>query len=54
MCTWYLILRAEHRIRTFENKMLSAEENFGPRREKVTRGCRKNFVMKIFIIYTLH
>jgi hypothetical protein len=37
--TWSLILREEHRLRAFENKVL--RRIFGPKRDKVTGGWRK-------------
>jgi hypothetical protein len=36
--TWSLILREEHRLKLFENKVL---EIFGSKREEMTRGWRK-------------
>jgi hypothetical protein len=37
--TWSLTLREEYRLIVFENKVLS--RIFGPRRNEVTRECRK-------------
>jgi hypothetical protein len=37
--TWSLILREEHRLRVFENKVL--RRVFGPKRDEVTGGWRK-------------
>jgi hypothetical protein len=37
--TWSLILREEHRVRVFENRMLRGI--FGPKRDEVTREWRK-------------
>jgi hypothetical protein len=34
--TWSLILRAEHRLRVFENRVL--RRIFGPKRDEVTGG----------------
>jgi hypothetical protein len=34
-----LILREEHRLRVFENRVL--KRIFGPKRDEVTGGCRK-------------
>jgi hypothetical protein len=34
-----LTLREEHRLRVFENKVL--RRIFGPKRDKMTEGCRK-------------
>ena len=39
--TWLLTLREEHRLRVFENRVL--RRIFGPKRDKVTRECRKLF-----------
>jgi hypothetical protein len=37
--TWSLILRVEHRLRVFENRML--RRIFGPKSKEVTGGVRK-------------
>jgi hypothetical protein len=37
--TWNLILREEYRLRAFENRVL--RRIFGPKRDRVTGGCRK-------------
>jgi hypothetical protein len=37
--TWSLTLREEHRLRVFENRVLSSI--FGPMRDEVTGKCRK-------------
>jgi hypothetical protein len=37
--TWSLILREEHRLRVFENRVL--RKKFGPKRDEVTGGWRK-------------
>jgi hypothetical protein len=37
--TWSLTPREEHRLRVFENKVLS--RTFGPKRDEVTGGWRK-------------
>jgi hypothetical protein len=37
--TWSLTLREEHRLRTFENRVL--RRTFGPKRDEVTGGRRK-------------
>jgi hypothetical protein len=40
MCeTWYLILRVEHRLRVFENRVLRGI--YGPTRDEETGGRRK-------------
>jgi hypothetical protein len=36
-----LTLREEHRLRVYENRVL--RRIFGPKREKVTGGCKKNY-----------
>jgi hypothetical protein len=37
--TWSLILREEHRLRVFENRVL--RRVFGPKRDEMTGGWRK-------------
>jgi hypothetical protein len=37
--TWYLILREEHRLRVFENRVL--KRIFGPKRDEVTGEWRR-------------
>jgi hypothetical protein len=37
--TWSLILREEHRLRVFENRLL--RRIFGPKRDEITGGWRK-------------
>jgi hypothetical protein len=37
--TWFLILREEHRLRVFENRVL--RKILGPKRDGVTGGWRK-------------
>ena len=37
--TWSLILREEHRLRVFENRVL--RRIFGPKRDEVAGECRK-------------
>jgi len=37
--TWSLILRADHRLRVLENRMLG--RRCGPKREEVVGGCRR-------------
>jgi hypothetical protein len=37
--TWSLTLRAKHRLRVFENRVL--RRIFGPKSDEVTVGCRK-------------
>jgi hypothetical protein len=48
--TWSLILREEHRLRVFENRVL--RRIFGPKRDEVT-GVWKNNIMRNFITCTL-
>jgi hypothetical protein len=45
-----LTLREEHRLRVFENRAL--RRIFGPKRDEVTGGWRKNCIMS-FITCTL-
>jgi hypothetical protein len=45
------MLRGEHRLRVFENRAL--RRIFGPMREEVTEGWRKQH-MSSFIVYILH
>jgi hypothetical protein len=47
--TWSLILREEHRLRVFENRVL--RRIFGPKRDKVTGGV--NSIKRSFIACTL-
>jgi hypothetical protein len=49
--TWFLILREEHRLRVFENRML--KRIFEPKWEEVAGGWRR-FIMRSFITYMLH
>jgi hypothetical protein len=37
--TWYEILREEHRLRVFENRLL--KKIYGPKRDEMVRGWRK-------------
>jgi hypothetical protein len=47
---WSLILREERRLRVFENRAL--RKIFGPKREKVTRQCRKLHNEELNDLYT--
>jgi hypothetical protein len=47
--TWYLTLREEHRLRVFENRVLSGI--FGPKRDEVTGGWRKWRNEELHILY---
>jgi hypothetical protein len=49
--TWYLILREEHRLRVFENRML--RKMFGPKRDEVTEGWRKQHNEELHDLYSL-
>jgi hypothetical protein len=49
--TWSLILREEHKLRMFENRML--RRIFGVKRYGVVGGWR-NCIMRSFMICTLH
>jgi hypothetical protein len=48
--TWSLTLREEHRLRMFENRVVT--RIFGPKRDEVTGGWRK-FIMRRSMISTL-
>jgi hypothetical protein len=50
--TWFLTLREEHRLRMFENRML--KRIFGPKRDEVTGGWRKNCKMRSCMVCTPH
>jgi hypothetical protein len=47
-----LILREEHKLRVFENRVLRVI--IGPRREKEAGGWKKNCTVRSFVTYTLH
>jgi hypothetical protein len=49
--TWSLTLREEHRLRVFENRVL--RRIFGPRRDKVTGGCKKLLNKDLHGLYAL-
>jgi hypothetical protein len=49
--TWSLTLRAEQRLRVFENTLL--RRIFGPKRDEVT-GSGKGYIMRGLMICTLH
>jgi hypothetical protein len=48
--TWSLILREEHRLRVFENRVL--RRIFGPKRDEVTGGWRKLHNEDLHNLYT--
>jgi hypothetical protein len=48
--TWLLTLREEWKLWVFENRVLNSV--FGPKRDKVTREWRKNYVMRSLVICT--
>jgi hypothetical protein len=48
--TWYLILRKEHRLRVFENKVL--KRIFGPKRDEITGEWRKLHNEKLCNLYS--
>jgi hypothetical protein len=48
--TWSLILRKEHRLGVFENRVL--RRILGPKRDEVLGG-RKNYITRSFIICSL-
>jgi hypothetical protein len=47
--TWFLTLRDEHRLRSFENKLLRI---FGPKRDEVTGGWRKLHTEELRDLYS--
>jgi hypothetical protein len=49
--TWSLILREEHELKVFENRVL--RKIFGPKRDDVTGGWRKLRNARSFVICTL-
>jgi hypothetical protein len=49
--TWSLVLREEHRLRVFENRVL--RRIFGPKRDEVTGGCRKLHNEELRDLYSL-
>jgi len=49
--TWSLMLREEHRLRVFENRVL--RRILGPRRDGVT-GNGENYIMRSLMICTAH
>jgi hypothetical protein len=48
--TWSLILREEHRLRVFENRIL--RRIFGPKRDIVTGGWRKLHNEELHSLYS--
>jgi hypothetical protein len=46
-----MTLREKRRLRVFENRVL--RKKIGPKGDEVT-GSGENYIMKSFIIYTLH
>jgi hypothetical protein len=49
--SWSLILRGEHRLRTFENRLL--RRIFGPKRDEVTTEWRKLHNEELRDLYSL-
>ena len=49
--TWSLILREEHRLRVFENRVL--KRVFGPKRDEVTEEWRKLYNEELSDLYSL-
>jgi hypothetical protein len=45
--SWSLILREEHRLRVFENRVL--KKIFGPTRDEVTGEWRKLYIRRSFL-----
>jgi hypothetical protein len=48
--TWFLILREEHRLKVFENRVL--RRIFGPKRDEMMKGG-ENCIMRSFMICAL-
>jgi hypothetical protein len=48
--TLSLILREEHRLRVFENRVFRI---FGPKRDVLTGGCRKLHNEELYNLYSL-
>jgi len=48
--TWLLTLREERRLRVFENRVL--RRIFGPKRNEITRECRKLHVEEFDDLYS--
>jgi hypothetical protein len=48
--TWFLILKEEHRLRVFENRVL--RKIFVPKRDEVTGGWRKLHNEKLHNLYS--
>jgi len=49
--TWSLTLREEHRLRVFEKRVL--RRIFGPKKDEVTRECRKLYNEELNVLYSL-
>jgi hypothetical protein len=47
--TWSLTLKEEHKLRVFENRVLRM---FGPKRDRVTGGCRKLRNEEVRVLYS--
>jgi hypothetical protein len=47
---WSLIVREEHRLRVFENRVL--RRTFGPKRDEVTGGWRKLHNEELYNLYS--
>jgi hypothetical protein len=47
--TWSVTLREEHRLRVFENGVLGRV--FGPKRDEVTRVCRRLHNEELYVLY---
>jgi hypothetical protein len=48
--TWSLILREEHRLKVFENRVLRTI--FGPKRDEVTRGWKNLYNEELHNLYS--
>jgi len=47
--TWSVTLKEEHRLRMFENGVL--RRKFGPKRDEVTRECRRLHNEELYDLY---
>ena len=48
--TWFMTLKDEHRLRVFENRVL--KRIFGPKRDEVTRECRRLHNKELYALYS--
>jgi len=47
---WFLILREEHRLRVFENRVL--RKIFWPKRDEVTGKCKRPHNEELYALYS--